>query len=91
MKTTWPKLPKAFKKKWVAALRSGKFEQGQCTLRDGKQYCCLGVACAVGGKQPKNNDCGYILATSLKKVTPSVIHGNVDNALVKNLQILMMI
>lgn len=39
----------AARKKWVKALRSGKYEQttGRLT-RDGK-YCCLGVACDVSG------------------------------------------
>lgn len=32
-------------KKWVAALRSGKFSQGKFTLRNLEdEYCCLGVA-----------------------------------------------
>lgn len=38
------------KKKWVAALRSGKYKQGTNVLRDGKdKYCCLGVACHIFG------------------------------------------
>ena len=28
---------------WVAALRSGKYEQGQNVLCDGSRFCCLGV------------------------------------------------
>lgn len=32
-------------KKWVAALRGGKYGQGQDALRNGDQFCCLGVAC----------------------------------------------
>jgi hypothetical protein len=45
------KLPKAFKRKWVNALRSGKYTQGTSQLysRNGQSYCCLGVACAVAG------------------------------------------
>jgi hypothetical protein len=40
------------RKKWVQALRSGKYRQGSGTLRrwvDGTEtaYCCLGVACDV--------------------------------------------
>ena len=31
--------------KWVAALRSGEYAQTRSWLRDGKGYCCLGVAC----------------------------------------------
>jgi hypothetical protein len=36
-----------FKKEWIGALRSGKYEQGHRTLRDSKgdKFCCLGVAC----------------------------------------------
>lgn len=35
---------------WVAALRSGKYQQGRNTLRtvDGR-FCCLGVACDISG------------------------------------------
>jgi hypothetical protein len=42
-------------KKWVDALRSGKFEQGQGFLHksDGKM-CCLGVACEVMGLERLN-------------------------------------
>ena len=34
-------------KKWVAALRSGKFKQGRSYLQMGDNYCCLGVACVI--------------------------------------------
>lgn len=34
-------------KKWVAALRSGEYQQGMDALRDGDRFCCLGVACDV--------------------------------------------
>lgn len=34
-------------KKWVAALRSGKYEQGRTLLCANGKYCCLGVACEV--------------------------------------------
>lgn len=38
------------KSKWIAALRSGKFKQGEGALcRDGA-YCCLGVLCEVAGR-----------------------------------------
>lgn len=34
--------------KWVAALRSGEYQQGKQELRtDQGSYCCLGVACVV--------------------------------------------
>ena len=32
-------------RRWVAALRSGKYRQGQGGLRTGDRYCCLGVLC----------------------------------------------
>ena len=33
--------------KWVAALRSGKYEQSRGRLRTQNGYCCLGVLCDV--------------------------------------------
>jgi len=47
-------LPKAFAEKWIAALRSGEYKQGQEALMiegpyNDKKYCCLGVACDVVG------------------------------------------
>lgn len=32
-------------KKWVKALRSGKYKQTTYRLRNDKGFCCLGVAC----------------------------------------------
>jgi len=51
MKTTYPKLPKKFKEKWLKALRSGGYEQGRTVLHSNKDntYCCLGVACDISG------------------------------------------
>lgn len=34
---------------WVAALRSGNYQQGQSWLRVGDQFCCLGVFCDLFG------------------------------------------
>lgn len=44
--------------KWVAALRSGKYEQGKAALKTGDRFCCLGVLCDISqvGKFDKN-DC----------------------------------
>jgi hypothetical protein len=36
-----------FQKRWLAALRSGRYEQGKGFLQKGNQYCCLGVACDI--------------------------------------------
>lgn len=37
------------KAKWIAALRSGEYKQGQSSLFDGKGYCCLGVLATIQG------------------------------------------
>jgi hypothetical protein len=37
------------RKKWIEALRSGRFKQGRTALRTGDKYCCLGVACEIAG------------------------------------------
>lgn len=43
-----------WRKRWVAALRSGKYKQTQGQLRLGSSpeyhsYCCLGVLCEISG------------------------------------------
>lgn len=38
-----------WKKKWVEALRSGKYKQGKEALCFGDKYCCLGVLCEIAG------------------------------------------
>lgn len=38
------------KKEWVAALRSGKYQQGRGQLRQHNEYCCLGVLCDIASK-----------------------------------------
>ena len=45
------KLPKSFKKKWLKALRSGKYkQQDEGVLRTPEnKYCCLGVAAHLVG------------------------------------------
>ena len=49
------KLPVAFKRKWIKALRSGRYRKGKGMLyRKGKhgghpRYCCLGVAASISG------------------------------------------
>lgn len=40
----------AIKAQWLAALRSGEYEQGQHKLRDGNAMCCLGVLCDIAAK-----------------------------------------
>lgn len=43
------KLERNFKRKWVAALRSGKYKQTISSLYDAGGFCCLGVMCALRG------------------------------------------
>ena len=53
------------KAKWIEALRSGKYEQGQGKLNKNGKFCCLGVLCEVMnyGKLPST----YSGANSYKK------------------------
>lgn len=50
------KLPKTFKKKWIAALRSGQYKQGECSLHRDNAFCCLGVAAVICGASIKSID-----------------------------------
>lgn len=38
-------MKKVIADKWVKALRSKQYKQGHGALRDGDQFCCLGVLC----------------------------------------------
>ncbi len=41
-------------KKWIRALRSGKYKQGKFSLHTKKdRFCCLGVACKIFEKELK--------------------------------------
>lgn len=44
------------KQKWLAALRSGDYQQGQGELLDvsDNAFCCLGVLCSVAGIERKD-------------------------------------
>lgn len=46
---------KQIKKKWVDALRSGKYKQTKEFLKDETGYCCLGVLCVVYAEEKKIN------------------------------------
>lgn len=50
---------KQVKKKWVAALRSGKYEQGRSALRCGDKFCCLGVLCDLHRKATKKGQSAW--------------------------------
>jgi hypothetical protein len=57
------RLPKIFKKKWVAALKSGKYKQGTgrlvtSSIKDNcyeEKFCCIGVACRISHPRFKSN------------------------------------
>lgn len=42
-------MDKEIKRRWVEALRSGKYEQGQGKLLHSGKFCCLGVLCDIQG------------------------------------------
>lgn len=50
------KLERNFKRRWVAALRSGKYKQTVGNLYDGGGFCCLGVMCALRGAKLNEMD-----------------------------------
>lgn len=77
-----PKLPKVFKRKWVAALRSGEFKQGRGGLHVSisSSYCCLGVGCAVLGASLESlQRCGTI--TYLALIDPDRVPDKIKDAL----------
>jgi hypothetical protein len=43
------------KTKWIEALRSGKYKQGNGWLEKDNHYCCLGVLCAIQNSDWKNS------------------------------------
>ena len=75
---TYPKLPKRFKNKWIAALRSGEYKQGTGSLREcGEEndtvgYCCLGVAAKVLGIDDAKLDEYYFLEGDLVMNHPEI-------------------
>ena len=87
------KLPKEFKEKWIAALRSGEYNQGKEALTriikfsEFDSYCCLGVACIVAKQDidKKELNSGFIDTDYLKNITeiPNEIKGSQENKLVR--------
>lgn len=43
-------MDREFAEKWATALESGDYQQTKSKLFDGKNYCCLGVACVLLGE-----------------------------------------
>lgn len=48
------------KAKWIAALKSGEYEQARQVLRHDERFCCLGVLCEVSGVERSDFGGGYI-------------------------------
>lgn len=76
----WGKLPPAFKRKWVRALRSNKYAQGTGQLRERAldEYCCLGVACDLVGARTHIN--GIPLGYSSSRLLPPELRINHETA-----------
>lgn len=75
------KLPEYFKTKWVAALRSGEYEQGESYLEWDDKFCCLGVLCKVNGvptlKLEDDIDIPMeFIPSTAKKVIPEFLLGS---------------
>lgn len=89
----YPKLPEAFKEKWLKALRSGKFKQGQSVLKDKDKFCCLGVAariCHVPDEKFRSaafieDDFVKRNEKTIKKYLPKVLIGDTENILIDKL------
>ena len=44
-------MKKEIKDRWVEALRSGDYQQGERALKEGENFCCLGVLCDLHAKE----------------------------------------
>lgn len=76
------KLPEDFKKKWVEALRSGKYKQGQYNLYDAGRFCCLGIAGLLNGLTCEQMQGKSSLAQDIyKQVTPVPLDDDTLNSL----------
>lgn len=72
---------KEWKKKWIEALRSGKYQQGKRMLRhrETNNFCCWGVLCDIvdpaGWREPVMNGDGYgYLNPSNTGMPPEVVY-----------------
>lgn len=74
------KLPEDFKKRWVAALRSGEYKQGKSNLYIDGKYCCLGVACIVAGMTHDTIDGDSLINNDIKfSIVPIVLHDSLGD------------
>src|SRR5689334_11788613 len=63
---------KEVKDQWVAALRSGEYEQGKGTLQEDGKFCCLGVLCELAVK-------AGVTTSEPREGGSTVIYGGADD------------
>lgn len=73
------------KEKWVAALRSGEYEQGTRMLSRDNKFCCLGVLCKLSGLE-FSPERGYLPDSVVKwagldSISPGVVKDGVTDSL----------
>lgn len=79
-------LPKEFGEKWIEALESGKYERGSCALKDGSEFCCLGVACdIVGIKNISGGICSDMQEDKNYHHLPDLLKGNIEDSFISEI------
>ncbi len=80
MSETITALPKKFKEKWLAALRSGKYKPTDNNmLFDGTCYCPLAIGCKVIGIPDETLKGGYFPNTRLSTRIPNYFNNDKGN------------
>jgi len=75
IKLTPQSTPEEVRAAWVAALRSGRFNQGTDYLNNDGMFCCLGVLCDLAV------EAGVILVTTEGEDTPITYYDSHENSL----------
>lgn len=70
-------LPKEFTLRWIKALRSKKYKQGERYLCEGGKYCCLGVAAIISGVEESEIE-------GIKILEPSFSNGKIPIEIIGN-------
>jgi hypothetical protein len=66
---------KEVKQKWIEALRSGMYKQGEGYLRQGDKFCCLGVLCDLYLQENKDCEGWYFYSLFQKTADPTKVFG----------------